>query len=104
MIQIFLLKANDANNIRVENANGILTNSKGYAVLPYASIYKNNRVSLDINSLGENVELENAIMNVIPTKGALVQADFKTNYRLSSDSQFKETKWCDYSIWCNGCR
>lgn len=74
-----LIKANDANNIRVENANGILTNSKGYAVLPYASIYKNNRVSLDINSLGENVELENAIMNVIPTKGALVQADFKTN-------------------------
>lgn len=74
-----LIKANDANNIRVENANGILTNNKGYAVLPYASIYKNNRVSLDINSLGENVELENSILNVVPTKGALVQAEFKTN-------------------------
>lgn len=74
-----LIKANGADNIRVENANGILTNNKGYAVLPYASTYKNNRVSLDVNSLGENVEIENSIINIVPTKGALVQADFKTN-------------------------
>uniref|UniRef100_UPI0020BE5E0A fimbria/pilus outer membrane usher protein n=1 Tax=Proteus faecis TaxID=2050967 RepID=UPI0020BE5E0A len=74
-----LIKANKANNIKVENTNGILTNNNGYAVLPYASTYKNNRVSLDVNSLGENVELENSILNVVPTKGALVQAEFKTN-------------------------
>ncbi|MBG6027411.1 fimbrial biogenesis usher protein [Proteus columbae] len=74
-----LIKANNANNIKVDNANGVLTNNQGYAILPYASTYKNNRVSLDVNSLGENVELENSILNVVPTKGALVQAEFKTN-------------------------
>ena len=74
-----LIKANDANNIKVENANGILTDNNGYAVLPFASTYKNNRVSLDVNSLEENIELENTIINVVPTKGALVEANFKTN-------------------------
>lgn len=74
-----LIKADNADNIRVENANGVLTNSSGYAILPYASTYKDNRVALDINSLGENVELDNSVVNVVPTKGALVKADFKTN-------------------------
>ncbi|MCS6742812.1 pilin outer membrane usher protein SafC, partial [Acinetobacter baumannii] len=32
-----------------------------------------------VNSLEENIELENTIINVVPTKGALVEANFKTN-------------------------
>ena len=38
-----------------------------------------NRIALDAASLKRNVDLENAVVNVVPTKGALVLAEFNAH-------------------------
>ncbi|OAT36726.1 fimbrial biogenesis usher protein [Proteus myxofaciens] len=74
---VILIKAPGANNVRVENQSGVATDWRGYAVIPYATEYRENRVALDTNTLANNVDLEDSVMDVIPTRGAVVQADFK---------------------------
>ncbi|MFT0669296.1 FimD/PapC C-terminal domain-containing protein, partial [Enterobacter hormaechei subsp. xiangfangensis] len=48
------------------------------AVIPYATPYRVNQVALDVTTVGNDVELENAIANKIPTDGALVRATLTT--------------------------
>lgn len=71
-----LIKAPNAKDVKVSNGVGIKTNQRGYAVVPSASTYRENRVALDTNTLANNVELDNAIVSVVPTQGALVRANF----------------------------
>ena len=73
-----LVAAPGAANVGVENNAGVKTDWRGYAVVPYASTYRRNRISLDTRSLGHDVDLENAITDVVPTEGALVKATFDT--------------------------
>lgn len=53
------------------------TDRRGYAVLPYATEYRENRVALDTNTLADNVDLDNAVANVVPTRGRSWRAEFK---------------------------
>lgn len=71
-----LVAAPGADNVDVENNTGVKTDWRGYAVVPYASTYRQNRVSLDTRTLGNHIDLENAVTNVVPTEGALVKATF----------------------------
>lgn len=71
-----LVKAPGADSVRVQNATGVSTDWRGYAVVPYATSYRGNRIALDTTTLQDNAELENAVTNVVPTKGALVRASF----------------------------
>lgn len=71
-----LVKAPGANDVSVRNHTGVRTDWRGYTVIPYAAAYRENRVELDINTLGEEVELDDAVTSVVPTEGALVRADF----------------------------
>lgn len=73
-----LVKAPGADGVRVQNATGVSTDWRGYAVVPYATTYRTNRISLDTTSLKDNADLEDAVLNVVPTKGALVRASFET--------------------------
>lgn len=73
---VVLVKAPGAKGAKVENQTGVRTDWRGYAVLPYAMEYRDNRVALDTNTLADNVDLENAVVNVVPTYGAVVRADF----------------------------
>lgn len=75
---MILVKAPGAGNVAVENQSGIRTDQRGYAVLPFAMDYRENRVALNPNTLANNVELDQAVVNVVPTHGAVVLADFKT--------------------------
>lgn len=74
-----LVKAPGADNVRVENQTGVSTDWRGYAVLPYANEYKENRIALNTNTLKNNVDLDDAVVSVIPTHGAIVRADFKAH-------------------------
>lgn len=74
-----LVAAPGAGNVKVENATGVKTDWRGYAVLPYANTYRKNRVALDTSSLGDKVDLDDAVVDVVPTKGALVEAAFKAH-------------------------
>lgn len=50
----------------------------GYAVSPYMTDYSKNTVSLNVNTLPDNVMPDNTSVNVYPTKGAVVKARFLT--------------------------
>lgn len=61
------------------NQKTIATNGDGYAVLPFATAYHRNDVSLDSHSLPENVDLANSTVTLVPTKDAVVLARFHTH-------------------------
>ena len=73
-----LIKAPGASNVAVLNHKGIKTDSRGYAVIPYATPYRVNQVAMDVTTASDDVELENAIVNKTPTDGALVRANIVT--------------------------
>lgn len=74
-----LVSAPGAKGTKVENQTGVRTDWRGYAVLPYATEYRENRVALDINTLADNVDLDDAVVSVVPTHGAIVRAKFKAH-------------------------
>lgn len=76
---VVLIKARGAEGVKVENQTGVRTDWRGYAVLPYATEYRENRVSLDTNNLADNVDLDGAVATVVPTHGAIVRAEFKAH-------------------------
>ena len=76
---VVLIKAPGAEGAKVENQTGVRTDWRGYAVLPYATEYRENRVALDTNTLADNVDLDDAVINVVPTHGAIVRAEFNAH-------------------------
>jgi outer membrane usher protein len=76
---IALVKAPGAKNVRVMNETGIETDWRGYAVVPYLTVYHRNIVSLDTTTLADNVDLALSSQAVIPTRGAVGRAEFKAD-------------------------
>lgn len=72
-----LIKAPGASGVNVENQRGMKTDWRGYAVMPYASVYRYNRVALDTNTMDDQTDIDNNVSSVVPTNGALVRAEFK---------------------------
>ncbi|CAI2534582.1 Outer membrane usher protein fimD precursor [Serratia ficaria] len=73
-----LVKAPGASGVNLENATGVSTDWRGYAVVPYATTYHLNRIALNTTTLKDNADLDEAVVNVVPTQGALVRAEFST--------------------------
>lgn len=73
-----LIKAPGAQGVRVENQTGVQTDWRGYAVVPYATVYRYNRIALDTNSMDNHTDVQNSVSSVVPTQGALVRASFDT--------------------------
>lgn len=73
-----LVKVPGASHVAVRNYKGIETDSRGYAVIPFATPYRVNRVELDVTTAGEYVEIENSVVHKTPTEGALVRATIPT--------------------------
>lgn len=71
-----LVAAPGASGTHIENNSGVKTDWRGYAVVPYASTYRLNRIALKTDSLDKHVDLESNVVNVVPTKGAVVRAKF----------------------------
>jgi outer membrane usher protein len=76
---VALVAAPGADNAAVQNSTGVRTDWRGYTIVPYLSPYRRDRVALDTESLGNNVDLKGNVASVVPTKGAVVLAKFKTN-------------------------
>ncbi|MCT4710592.1 fimbrial biogenesis outer membrane usher protein [Enterobacteriaceae bacterium H11S18] len=75
---IAIVRAPGASGASIQNNNGVKTDWRGYAVVPYVNAYKQNRIALDTTTLGEDVDVDTQTQTVIPTKGAVVLADFRT--------------------------
>ncbi|WP_223271340.1 fimbrial biogenesis usher protein [Buttiauxella sp. B2] len=71
-----LIAAPGASGVKVEDNAGLRTDWRGYAIVPYATTYRRNRMALDTTSLPDNVDLNDTVVNVVPTRGALVRASF----------------------------
>lgn len=74
-----IVKAPGAANVKVNNRTGVSTDWRGYAIVPYLSPYTKNEISLDISTLPDNVELKSNSVNLVPTKGAAVVANYSTH-------------------------
>jgi outer membrane usher protein len=76
---VVLVKAPGAKGVNIANQTGVTTDWRGYAVVPYASAYRKNITGLDTTTLPDNVDMTLTSQTVIPTRGAVVRAEFKPN-------------------------
>lgn len=72
-----LVQVKDVDGAQLTNFSNVETGRNGYAILPYAQPYRANWVSLDTRQLGADVELENAVSQVVPRRGAVPLVSFK---------------------------
>ncbi len=73
-----IVSAPGADGAKVQNMTGVATDRRGYAVVPYVTPYKRNRIALDTSTLGDKVDIDTAVQTVTPTQGAVVVANFNT--------------------------
>lgn len=73
-----LVQVNGVSGARLSNFSNVETADNGYAILPYAQPYRTNWVNLDTRQLGADVELENAVDQVVPRRGAAPLVSFRT--------------------------
>ena len=66
-----------AAGVGIEEESGIHTDGHGYAVVPYATTYRQNRMALDVNTLANDVDIDDSVTNIVPTEGALAVARFQ---------------------------
>lgn len=64
-------------DVSIKNAPGVHTDWRGYTIKPYASAYRENRIAVDMTTLDDRTEVDNSITRLVPTKGAVVRAEFK---------------------------
>jgi len=74
---VALVSAPGAVGVKLASGNGV-TDWKGFAIAPYLSDYTSNSIGLDPSTLPNNVDLPQSHMEIYPTKGAVVKADFAT--------------------------
>lgn len=74
-----LITAPGAAGVPLENGSGVRTDWRGYAIVPYASIYRENRIALDVSQLDDHTDIDNAVRRVVPTRGAIVLARFSAH-------------------------
>ncbi|URN97856.1 fimbrial biogenesis outer membrane usher protein [Leclercia adecarboxylata] len=76
---IALIKAPGASGVGVTGQTGVKTDFRGYTVATNVSPYRKNRLSLDTQTLPDDVELQLTTQTVIPTRGAVVRAEYIAN-------------------------
>lgn len=77
-----LVRVPKAQGVGLESQAGVMTDGQGQAVIANLSPYRINRVALRTGDLGDTVEVKNAAMDVVPTRGAVVLAKFETSVGL----------------------
>ncbi|MEK5760993.1 fimbria/pilus outer membrane usher protein, partial [Acinetobacter variabilis] len=55
------------------------TDYRGYAIVPYVTPYRRTDITLDSTTLGEDMELPETTQSVVPTRGAIVRANYAGN-------------------------
>lgn len=63
--------------VGISSHAGVETGSNGYAIIPNATPYRGNHVSLDTRNAPKNAEFDNAVQQIVPTRGAVALATFK---------------------------
>ncbi|MBN3769077.1 fimbria/pilus outer membrane usher protein [Burkholderia sp. Se-20378] len=74
-----LMKVEGARGADVRTEDGVRVGRNGYMVVPYAQPYRVNTLRPDTRNLGADVELIDTAKQVVPRRGAVVEAVFKAN-------------------------
>ncbi|HFV9237141.1 TPA: fimbria/pilus outer membrane usher protein [Enterobacter mori] len=74
-----LVKAPGAKGVSIQNQSGAKTDWRGYTVVSNVTPFRKNDVALMTETLPDDVELELTNKTVIPTRGAVVRADYVAN-------------------------
>lgn len=74
-----LIKAPGAKGVSIQNQNGAKTDWRGYTTVSNVTVYRKNDVALLTESLPDDVDLELTNSTVIPTRGAVVRANYVAN-------------------------
>lgn len=88
-----LVEAKGAQGVRIENQPGLTIDQSGYAIISGSSAYLKNRVALRAEDLGQNVSVENAVINdIVPTKMAVVKVKFdvKTGHSILVNLNYQD--------------
>jgi len=62
-----------AKGVAVGHMNGVKTDRRGYAVMPYMSPFRRNEINVDPTGLPMDIELSAASVTAIPNAGAIVK-------------------------------
>lgn len=73
-----LIHADGAEGAEVQNGQGAVIDSFGYAILPSLSPYRANTVALDTQKMNSNAELTGGSQRVVPYAGAIARVNFAT--------------------------
>ncbi|MBW7981907.1 fimbria/pilus outer membrane usher protein [Enterobacillus tribolii] len=76
---VALVAAPGAKGVAITGQTGVKTDWRGYTVMPYASPFRKNDINLDPETLGEDAEIGITTQTVIPTRGAVVKANYQTS-------------------------
>ncbi|TLU69787.1 fimbrial biogenesis outer membrane usher protein [Enterobacter sp. MF024] len=71
-----LIKAPGAAGVGVQNQSGARTDYRGYTLSGNITPYRKNDISLLTDTLPADVELEQTVQTVVPTRGAIVRASY----------------------------
>ncbi|MEB0078798.1 fimbria/pilus outer membrane usher protein [Pseudomonas sp. CCI3.2] len=74
-----LVQVPQVKGAKLTNYNNVETSANGYAVLPYAQPYRTNWVALDTRRLGADIDVEDAIVQVVPRRGAVSVVHFNAS-------------------------
>ncbi|SQC39913.1 putative fimbrial biogenesis outer membrane usher protein [Klebsiella pneumoniae] len=73
-----LVKAPGLDNVKLTNDNTISTDYRGYAIVRTLHLSSYD-ITLDSTTLGEDMELPETTKSVVPTRGAIVRANYDGN-------------------------
>lgn len=76
---VALVSAPGAEGVSVTGKTGVKTDFRGYTIVPYVSPYRKNDISLNTETFGDNTDIAVATQTVIPTRGAVVKANYQTS-------------------------
>lgn len=71
-----LIEVPKARGVGVTGWNGVRTNRRGHAVVPYLQPYRLNNLNLDTQTLGSQTDVGESAMQLVPTRGAVVRARY----------------------------
>ncbi|MBP1133082.1 outer membrane usher protein [Serratia sp. PL17] len=74
---VAIVSAPGAEGTHLTTGNAV-TDSRGFAVMPYLSSYQANTISLNPSTLPDDVDITQSSTTLYPTKGAVVMAKFAT--------------------------
>lgn len=76
---IAVIAAPGASDVALQNTQGVATNQSGYAIKPHVTPYTENRISLNLDELSDDVDIVQDNVTVVPTRGAVVLAKIDTH-------------------------